>query len=91
MSDLDEKLHEILYDLADSFYFEGSYPEWFEEKVYPELAEKIKGIFKDRVLELIGDNEVLECDCGSSGCADYWGPFKANWVRDELRQKVNEL
>lgn len=46
MSDLDKKLHDLLYEQADSYYFEGSSPEWFEEKC-PELIEKFKQAFTD--------------------------------------------
>lgn len=40
------------------------------------------------VLDKIGPNEPLDCDCGSESCTDYWGPFKANCVREELRNRL---
>lgn len=46
MSDLDEKLHDLLFEQAKSYYFEGSSEEWFEEE-YPELAERFKKAFID--------------------------------------------
>lgn len=46
MSDLDEKLHDLLYKEAESYYFEGSSPEWFEKEC-PELIGKFKQAFKD--------------------------------------------
>jgi len=45
-NDLDEKLHDLLYEQAKSYYFEGSEPEWFEKEC-PALIEKFKQAFAD--------------------------------------------
>lgn len=47
MSDVDQKLRELLHELAASFYYEGSSKEWFEEEV-PEWSDKFKEIFKEK-------------------------------------------
>jgi hypothetical protein len=46
MNDLDKKLHDFLYRQAESYYFEGSNAQWFEQDC-PILIEELKQAFKE--------------------------------------------
>jgi hypothetical protein len=59
VSDLEKKLHDIFYEQAKSYYFEGSSPEWFEEEC-PELIKKVKQAFIDAGWFTPADKELVQ-------------------------------
>ena len=82
-NDLDEKLHDLLYDEASSYYFEGSSPEWFEKEC-PELIEKFKQAFKDSGYSkppLAGIKAQMEIGGMMTG-QEWYNRFKTEFEKD---------
>jgi hypothetical protein len=90
----DDELDEILINYYNSVHEIPMQRElrepWLNSSTQKLLKAAINRLYvpRQKVVEAIGEDDELECDCGSDSCGDYMGSACKNNLRAEIREKL---